>query len=281
MKLLTPKLLTIKLPTVLNYHMGQFGSLQLYHLAKNDQQSIITNLTTYHINIPPINCSHLLSANIWNFVTMSDANIFAYECLLCKQYFPSRSKLLTHERNKHRNNKVISHHTSLILLSFELIVYYQDVFIVLIKKWLGFNRHSIGSKWLSIDAFQKLFLFIYLKMNLLFDIVQQNENIIVNFRERLEKKDSSKYLIMKIGTFGKILRQKLWVMFYLLIIREYIQLILAGIYYLGIFLYLIIQWKNKPFSIRSLLELNENARHFQCETATCTFITDSGKFVDE
>jgi hypothetical protein len=78
-------------------------------------------------------------------------------------------------------------------------------------------------------------------MNLLFDIVQQNENIIVNFRERLEKKDLSKYLIIKIGTFGKILRQKLWVMFYLLIIRGHIQLILAGIYYLGIFLYLIIQ----------------------------------------
>jgi hypothetical protein len=95
---------------------------------------------------------------------MSDANIFAHECPLCKQYFSSRSKLLTHERNKHRNNKIISHCTSLILPSFELIVYYQDAFIVLIKKRLGFNRHSIGSKQLSIDAFPET-IFVHLFEN--------------------------------------------------------------------------------------------------------------------
>ncbi len=39
--------------------------------------------------------------------------------------------------------------------------------------------------------------------------------------------------------------------------------------------------KNQSFLIRSLLELNENVRNFQCGTATCTFITDSGEFVDE
>jgi len=95
---------------------------------------------------------------------MSDANVFAHECPLCNQYFPSRSKLLTHEKNKHCNNKIIPHHTSLILPSIELIVYYQDAFIVLIKKRLGFNRHSIGSKRLSIDAFPET-IFVHLFEN--------------------------------------------------------------------------------------------------------------------
>ncbi|CAG8748233.1 10942_t:CDS:2, partial [Funneliformis mosseae] len=31
----------------------------------------------------------------------------------------------------------------------------------------------------------------------------------------------------------------------------------------------------------TLLELNENDRSFQCSTATCTFVTDSGEFVNE
>ena len=77
---------------------------------------------------------------------MNAANNFAHECPLCQQKFQTRNKLLTHERSKHRNNKVIPHRTSLFLPSFELIIYYQDAFIVLIKKRLGFNRHSIGSK---------------------------------------------------------------------------------------------------------------------------------------
>ncbi len=98
---------------------------------------------------------------------MPNANIFAHEChecSLCHQNFSSRNKLLTHERNKHRNNKVIPHRASLLLPSFELIVYYQDAFIVLIKKRLGFNRHSIGSKRLSIDAFPET-IFVHLFEN--------------------------------------------------------------------------------------------------------------------
>src|SRR5204862_2168972 len=87
-----------------------------------------------------------------------------HECSLCQQNFSSRNKLLIHERNKHRNNKVIPHRTSLTLPSFEHIVYYQDAFIVLIKKRLGFNRHSIGSKRLSIDAFPET-IFVHLFEN--------------------------------------------------------------------------------------------------------------------
>src|SRR6266542_4019781 len=139
---------------------------------------------------------------------MSDANVFAHECPLCNQYFPSRSKLLTYERNKHCNNKIIPHHTSLILPSIELIVYYQDAFIVFIKKQLGFNRHSISSKRLSIDAFPET-IFVHLfenKSTFRYSPIQQK--YYCQFRKKLEKKDSSKYLIMSIRTFGKVLRQK-------------------------------------------------------------------------
>jgi hypothetical protein len=48
--------------------------------------------------------------------------------------------------------------------SLELMVYYQDAFIALIKKRLGFNRHSIGSKRLSIDTFPET-IFVHLFEN--------------------------------------------------------------------------------------------------------------------
>ena len=51
--------------------------------------------------------------------------------------------------------------TSLFLPSFELLVYYQNAFIVLIKKRLDFNRHLVSSKWLSISAFPEL-IFVHL-----------------------------------------------------------------------------------------------------------------------
>ncbi|SRR6266498_2034565 len=95
---------------------------------------------------------------------MNTLNDFFNKCSLCQKDFPSRNKLLIHERNKHRNNKVIPHRTSLILPSFEHVVYYQDAFIVLIKKRLGFNRHFISSKRLSIDAFPET-IFVHLFEN--------------------------------------------------------------------------------------------------------------------
>jgi hypothetical protein len=84
-----------------------------------------------------------------------------YKCLLCEQNFSPRNKLLTHERNKHRSNKIIPHYNSLFLPSLNNLVFYQDAFIVLIKKRLGFNRNSIGSKRLSIDAFPEA-IFVHL-----------------------------------------------------------------------------------------------------------------------
>uniref|UniRef100_U9SPE4 Uncharacterized protein n=1 Tax=Rhizophagus irregularis (strain DAOM 181602 / DAOM 197198 / MUCL 43194) TaxID=747089 RepID=U9SPE4_RHIID len=41
-------------------------------------------------------------------------------------------------------------------------------------------------------------------MNLLFDIVRHSENITANSKGRMEKKDSSKYLIANIGIFSRI-----------------------------------------------------------------------------
>ena|SRR2546429_3361774 len=86
------------------------------------------------------------------------------ECPLCQQKFSSRNKLSIHERKKHRNNKVIPHRASLSSPSLELVIYYQNAFIVLIKKRLGFNRRSIGSKRLSIDAFPET-IFVHLFEN--------------------------------------------------------------------------------------------------------------------
>jgi hypothetical protein len=46
---------------------------------------------------------------------------------------------------------------------------------------------------------------LFRKIFLHFVIVQYNENTFVNFRERLGKKGLNKYLIMNIGTLGRIL----------------------------------------------------------------------------
>ena len=93
---------------------------------------------------------------------MNASNILNYKCSLCQQTFLSKTDLLKHERNKHRNNKIIPHRASLSLPSLELVIYYQDAFIVLIKKQLCFHRHSIGSKRLSINAFpENVFIHLF------------------------------------------------------------------------------------------------------------------------
>ncbi|CAG8795979.1 1793_t:CDS:1, partial [Cetraspora pellucida] len=74
----------------------------------------------------------------------------------------SRKKVVIHERIKHRNNKIIPHRKLLIQPSLEQITFYQDAFIVLVKKRLGFNRHSIGTKQVSIHAFpENIFVFLF------------------------------------------------------------------------------------------------------------------------
>src|SRR6266496_2441904 len=83
------------------------------------------------------------------------------KCCLCQETLPSRKQLLIHERTKHRNNKTIPHHSLLFQPSSEQLIFYQDAFIILIKKRLGFNRHSVRFKRLSINAFPEN-IFVYL-----------------------------------------------------------------------------------------------------------------------
>ncbi|CAG8572591.1 33280_t:CDS:1 [Racocetra persica] len=86
----------------------------------------------------------------------------ASKCQLCQEIFSSRKKLVTHKRIKHRNNKIIPHCNLLIQPLLEQITFYQDAFIVLVKKCLGFNRHSIGAKQVSIHAFsENIFIFLF------------------------------------------------------------------------------------------------------------------------
>ncbi|GET56260.1 hypothetical protein GLOIN_2v1842188 [Rhizophagus irregularis DAOM 181602=DAOM 197198] len=82
-------------------------------------------------------------------------------CCLCQETFISRKLLLTHERTKHRNNKTIPHFHLLLRPSFKQLISYQDAFIILIKKRLGFNRHSVRTKWVLINVFPEN-VFVYL-----------------------------------------------------------------------------------------------------------------------
>ena len=82
-------------------------------------------------------------------------------CKLCFKVFTNYQKLLAHERSKHRNNKIIPHFYSLVQPSSDQMFYYINSFIVLVKKKLGFSRHAIGKKHLSIDTFPEN-VFVYL-----------------------------------------------------------------------------------------------------------------------
>ena len=88
----------------------------------------------------------------------------AFSCCICQKSFSLRKQLLTHKRTKHRNNKTIPHLHLLLQPSLEQLVSYQDAFIILIKKRLGYSRHSLGSKRLSINAFPEN-VFVYLFQN--------------------------------------------------------------------------------------------------------------------
>ncbi|PKC67847.1 hypothetical protein RhiirA1_457938 [Rhizophagus irregularis] len=82
-------------------------------------------------------------------------------CKLCFKAFTSYQKLLAHKRSKHRNNKIVPHFYSLVQPSSNQMFYYINSFIVLVKKKLGFSRHAIGKKHLSIETFPEN-VFVYL-----------------------------------------------------------------------------------------------------------------------
>src|ERR1700722_2152610 len=77
--------------------------------------------------------------------------------------------------------------------------------------------------------FQKMYLYIFLKMKKHSDIVLLNENINVILKDLQEQLDSNKYFNTITGTFDKILLLILRVMFYLKTMKINIKLNLRGI----------------------------------------------------
>ena len=86
----------------------------------------------------------------------------AYICLLCPKIYDTKKKLQNYERNKHKNNKFISHRHTLCQPSDETLSFFRDTVIICLKNSLGFNRHSIGKKHISIDEFsENVFLSLF------------------------------------------------------------------------------------------------------------------------
>ncbi|CAG8616486.1 5425_t:CDS:2, partial [Gigaspora rosea] len=69
---------------------------------------------------------------------------------LCQELFSSRKELVAHERIRHRNNKTIPYRKLLTQPPLD--------------QRLGFNRHLIGAKQFSINAFPEN-IFVYLFEN--------------------------------------------------------------------------------------------------------------------
>ena len=87
---------------------------------------------------------------------------YTFPCLLCSKVYNTKKKLQSHERNKHKNNKLIPHRNILCQPSNETLSFYQDTVIICLKKTLGFNRHSIGKKYITINAFsESVFLSLF------------------------------------------------------------------------------------------------------------------------
>jgi hypothetical protein len=183
----------------------------------------------------------------------------AFKCYLCQKKFSLQKQLLSHERTKHRNNKTIPHQHLLFQPSLEQLVSYQNTFIILIKKRLGFNRHSVGSKRLSINVFpENVFIYLF-----------QNEPLF-RYSSALRK-----YRCMFKGQAGEvrlkqILNYEHWHCQQDPITNTTGYVLFAN--YEGIY--------GVTFSWIQT-ELVENNRIFQYGTVICTFTTDSGEFIDE
>jgi hypothetical protein len=98
---------------LLGNHIGWFGSLWLYHLQKIIycwSLLFIKISHKYHV----LRYYNIAGLSLTKLITMN-----AFNCQLSQQNFPSKNKLLKHEWNKHRNNKIIFHRTLLSIPSLE------------------------------------------------------------------------------------------------------------------------------------------------------------------
>ena|SRR6266540_2721421 len=85
-----------------------------------------------------------------------------FSCSLCFKIYNTKKKLQNHERNKHKNNKIVSHCHILYQPSDEILSFYQDTVIIRLKSSFGFNRHVIGKKHITIDTFpESIYLFLF------------------------------------------------------------------------------------------------------------------------
>ena len=182
-----------------------------------------------------------------------------FRCYICQETFSLQKQLLTHERNKHRNNKTIPHLHLLLQPSYEQLVSYQDAFIILIKKRLGYSRHSLGSKRLSISAFpENVFVYLF-----------QSEPSF-RYNSALRKYRCTFKGEAGEGRLKQILNYEYWNQRQDPVTKTTGYVLFAN--YEGSY-EVSFSWKQT--------ELVENNRIFQCGTVTCMFTTDSGEFINE
>lgn len=185
--------------------------------------------------------------------------IHNFPCILCHKIYNTKKKLQSHERGKHKNNKLIPHRHILSRPSNEILSLFRDTIIIRLKNSLGFNRHSIGKKHISIDAFpENVFLSLF-----------ENES---NFKYIPSQR---KYQCVLEGVGGEE-RLKDIFKYDQIIFRENTNSSTQG-YILfedndGQYK-VIFSWKQK--------ELKENTRLFLSGTLSINFIANSGEFINE
>uniref|UniRef100_U9UFA6 C2H2-type domain-containing protein n=1 Tax=Rhizophagus irregularis (strain DAOM 181602 / DAOM 197198 / MUCL 43194) TaxID=747089 RepID=U9UFA6_RHIID len=180
-------------------------------------------------------------------------------CCLCQETFISRKLLLTHERTKHRNNKTIPHFHLLLRPSFEQLISYQDAFIILIKKRLGFNRHSVGTKRVLINVFPEN-VFVYLFQS---EPSFRYNTVLRKYRCTFKGEVEEQRL-------KQILNYEHWSCRQDPITKT-----------TGYVLFVNYEESHEVTFSWTQTKLVENNRTFQCGVVTCTFTTDSGEFVNE
>ncbi|CAG8579961.1 10135_t:CDS:2 [Gigaspora rosea] len=67
----------------------------------------------------------------------------ANKCQLCKEIFPSRKKLVIHERVKHRNNKIIPHRAKQVSIN----AFPENIFVYLFESEPSFRYSSVQRKY--------------------------------------------------------------------------------------------------------------------------------------
>lgn len=184
---------------------------------------------------------------------------YTFPCQLCFKTYDTKKKLQNHERNKHKNNKVVPHRHVLCQPSEETLSFYRDTVIIRLKNSLGFNRHAIGKKHIAIDAFPES---VYLSLF-------ENED---SFRYIPSQR---KYQCTFEGAIGGE-RLKSIFKYNEIVFREN-----ASTSTRGYILFEDIDGQYKATFGWKQKEWKENSRLFLTGTLLINFIVNSGEFIDE